>query len=74
MTDANTLSRQAAANPLLRDIRRMRGDFIALPTHDVVDGTKYPNKLQQKALLTRAFEALTMAEWALEEYMGKGNQ
>lgn len=74
MTDDNTLLRQVAANPLLRDVRRLLADVLKLPMNDLVEDTKYPNRLQQHALIVRAAENLTHAEWALEEYMGKGNQ
>lgn len=46
----------------------------ALPCKDPIDLTRWPNALQQQALLHRVVEAALHAAWALEDYSSKGNQ
>lgn len=60
--------------PTIRQLASIRERVKQFPIMDVVDPTTYPNKLQQQALLDRVDHDLMMAQWALEEYMGKGNQ
>lgn len=53
---------------LLQQIKLIKQEVLRLPVHEVPDQTAYPNRLQQVALLKRAFADLISAEWALEEY------
>lgn len=56
---------------LLQQIRLMQKAVSELPTEELLDGTKWPNALQQRSLLDRARESLAHAEWALEDYTKK---
>lgn len=58
----------AHAAMLIQQLRSISSEIDKLPTNDVIDDTRYPNKLQQQALLKRASEAALHALWALEEY------
>lgn len=56
---------------LLQQIKLLQKAVSELPTEELIDGTKWPNALQQKSLLERAVGDLTHAEWALDDYSKK---
>jgi hypothetical protein len=62
------------AGQLIELAQHMASRISHLPTTDVVDSTKWPNKAQQESLLARAAEAALHVAWALEDYSSKGNQ
>lgn len=56
------------AGMLIQQLRGIALEISKLPTNDIADNSRYPNKLQQQALLQRAAESALHAQWALEEY------
>lgn len=56
------------AGMLIQQLKGIEREIDKLPTNDIIDPSRYPNKMQQQALLQRAREAALHAQWALEEY------
>lgn len=56
------------AGMLINQLSLIAKEIGELPTNSITDITRYPNKEQQQALIRRAFEDVTHAIWALEEY------